>query len=98
MAGAAPLKLGGISLGGDQTTRTWSTTMFEWSYDDEVPVTPPPSTKAPPRSMRVEEQSMEGEEVPQQQAMGAPEQKAKGVPEQQTRGVPERWVEGFPEQ
>ena len=30
-AGAAPLKPGGISLGGDQATRTWSTMMFEWS-------------------------------------------------------------------
>ena len=36
-AGAAPLKLGGISLGGDQTTRTQSAAMSEWSDDDGAP-------------------------------------------------------------
>ena len=54
-AGAAPLKPGGISLGGDQTTQTRSTVMFEWSDDDEVPVAPLLSTKVPPRSTRAEE-------------------------------------------
>ena len=65
MVGAAPLKPGDISLGGDHTTQTRSTAMFEWSDDDEVPVAPPPSTKAPARSTCVEEQSRGGEEVPQ---------------------------------
>ena len=65
MAGAAPLKPGGISLGGDQTTQTRSTIMSEWSDDDEVLVAPPPSTKAPLRSTRAEEQSKGKEGVPQ---------------------------------
>ena len=72
-AGAAPLKLGGISLGGDQTTRTRRTAVFEWSDDDEVLVAPLPSMKAPPRNMCAEEQLREREEVPQQQVTGAPQ-------------------------
>ena len=72
--------------------------MFEWSDDDEVLVAPPPSTKAPSRNTRAEEQSRGGEEVPQKQATGVPEQQAKGVPEQQARRVPERRAEGVPEQ
>ena len=71
MADTTPLKPGGISLGGDQTTRAWSIAMSEWSNDDKVLVAPPPSTKAPPCSTHVEEQLRGGEEVPQQQAMGA---------------------------
>ena len=66
MAGVTPLKPGGISLGGDQTTRMRSTTMFEWLDEDEVPVAPPPSTKAPPRSTCAEVRSKRGEEVPKQ--------------------------------
>ena len=62
---ATPRKPGGISLGGDQTTRAQNTAMFEWSDDDEVLVAPPPSTKAPSRSTRAEEQSRGGEGVPQ---------------------------------
>ena len=50
MAGVAPRKPGGISLGGDQTTRTWSGAMFEWSEDDGALVAPPPSTETPPRN------------------------------------------------
>ena len=65
-AGTAPLKPGGISLGGDQTTQTRSAAMSEWSDDDRAPVAPPPSTKAPPRSSRVEEQPKGGEGVPKQ--------------------------------
>ena len=72
MAGAVPRKPGGISLGGDQTTWTWSAAMSEWSDDDEVPVAPPPSTKAPPRNTRLEEQLKGGEGVPEQQAIGVP--------------------------
>ena len=63
---AAPLKRGGISLGSDWTTRTWSAAMSEWSDDNEVPVAPPPSTKAPLRNTRVEEQSKGREGVPEQ--------------------------------
>ena len=70
--------------------------MSEWSDDDEAPVAPPPSTKAPPRNTRVEGQSKGGEGVPEQQAMGVPMQQAKGVPEQQARGVPERQAEERP--
>ena len=72
MVGDVPCKPGGISLGGDQTTRMWSAAMSEWSDDDEVPVAPPPSTKAPPHNTRVEEQPKGGEEVPEQQATGVP--------------------------
>ena len=72
MAGTAPLKLGSISLSGDETTQTWSAAMSEWSNDDEVPVAPPPSTKAPPCNMRAEEQSKGGEGVSEQQATGVP--------------------------
>ena len=65
MASAAPLKPGGISLGGDETTQTWSAAMSEWSDDNKVPVPPPPSTKAPPRDTCTEGQSEEGEGVPE---------------------------------
>ena len=68
--------------------------MFEWSDDIEVLVAPPPSMKVPPRNTRVEEQSMGGEEVPQQQAMGVPEQQAKGAPERQAEEVPEQQARG----
>ena len=64
-AATAPLKPGGISLGGDQTTQTQSTLMSKWLDDDEVPMAPPPSMKVPPRTTRVEEQLKEGEKVPQ---------------------------------
>ena len=56
-AAAGPLKPGGISLGGNQTTRTRRTAVLEWSDDDETSVAPPPSTEAPPRSTRMEEQA-----------------------------------------
>ena len=35
-AAAGPLKPGGISLGGDQTTQTRRTAVLEWSDDDET--------------------------------------------------------------
>ena len=63
--GAVPWKPGGISLGGDQTTRTRSAAMSEWSDDDGAPVAPSPSTEAPPRNMHVEEQLKEREGVPE---------------------------------
>ena len=62
---AAPLKPGGISLGGDQTTRTRRTAVFEWSDDDEVLMAPPPSMKEPPQSTCMGNQSGEGGEVPE---------------------------------
>jgi hypothetical protein len=54
MVGVAPRKSRGISLGGDQTTRTQSAAMFEWSDDDEALIAPPLSSEAPPRNTRVE--------------------------------------------
>ena len=63
--GAIPRKPGSISLGGDETTQTRITMMTEWSDDDEVPVAPPPSTKAPSHKTRAEEQSKGGEGVPE---------------------------------
>ena len=76
---ASPLKPGGILLGGDQTTQQWRTTMLEWSDDDETLVAPLPSTKAPPRNTRAEEQARRGEEVLEQQAMGVPKQQTTRV-------------------
>ena len=67
------LKLGGISLGGNQTTQTWRAAVIEWSDDDKDPVAPPSSMQAPPRSTRVEEQSRGSKEFPEQQARGFPE-------------------------
>ena len=65
-AGVAPHKPGGISLGGDQTTRTWSAAMSKWSDDDGALVAPPPSTEVPPHSTCMEVQSEGGEGVPEQ--------------------------------
>ena len=36
IAAVGPLKPGGISLGGDQTTQTRRTAVLEWSDDDET--------------------------------------------------------------
>lgn len=72
--GAVPHKPGSILLGGDHTTQMRSAAMFEWSDNDEVLVAPSPSTEAPPRNTRVEEQSKGGEGVLELQAMGVPEQ------------------------
>jgi len=98
MAAAAPLKLGDISLGDDQTTRTRRTTVFDWSDDDEVLTAPPPSIKEPPRSTRVGDQSGGGKEVPEPQTREVPEQRAREVPAQQTTGVPTEQAMGIPEQ
>ena len=76
MAAVAPLKLGGISLGGNQTTRTRRAAVIEWSGDDEDPVVSPPSVQVPSCSTRVEEQLRGSEEVPEQQATGIPKQQA----------------------
>ena len=54
--------------------------MLEWSDDDETSVAPPPSTEAPPRNIRVEEQARRGEEVPERQATRVPKQQMMGVP------------------
>ena len=63
MVNVALRKPVGISFGGDRAARTQSTAMSEWSDDDEMPVAPPPSTKASLRSARVEVQSKGGEDV-----------------------------------
>ena len=47
MAAAGLLKSGGISLGGDQTTRTQRTTVFEWLNDDKILMAAPSSTETP---------------------------------------------------
>ena len=57
MAGVAPRKPGGISLGDDQTIRTQSAAMSEWSDDDGALVAPLSSTEAPPCNSRMEVQS-----------------------------------------
>ena len=62
-AGAAPRKSGGISIGGDPTTRTQSVAMSEWSDDDGAPTAPPLSNKAPLSSSRMEEHLNGGEGV-----------------------------------
>ena len=87
MATVAPRKLGGISLGGDQTTRPQRAAVIEWSDDDEDTIPPPPSVQTTSRSTRVEEQPRGSDEVPEQQAMEVLEQHATGVPEQQAMGV-----------
>ena len=78
---AAPRKPGGISLGGDQTTRTWRAAVIEWSDDDENLVAPPPSMQTPSRITQMEEQPREDEEVPEQQTIEMPAERAIGVPE-----------------
>ena len=72
--------------------------MFEWSDDDEVPMAPQSSTKAPPRNMRAEEQSRGGEGVPEQQATGVPEQQAEEVPERRAEQRPTMEEAGPPPQ
>ena len=95
---AAPIKPGGISLGDDQTTRTRRTAVFDWSNDDEVSMAPPPSTKEPPRSTCVGDQSRGGKEVPEPQMREVPKQRAREVPAQQTTGFPGGQATGVPEQ
>jgi len=98
MAATAPLKLGGILLGGDQTARTQRTAVLEWSDDDEDLVVSPLIMQAPPRSMHTEDQSGGGGEVPEPQTRDAPGQRVREVPAQQTTGVPAGQVMGAPEQ
>ena len=71
--GVAPRKLGGISLGGNQTTRMQSAAMFEWSDDDGALVAPPPSTEVLPHNTHMKVQWKVGEGDPEQQAKGVPE-------------------------
>ena len=76
-AAAGPLKPGGISLGGDQTTRTRRTTVLEWSDDDETLVTPPPSTCT--SAQHVRGGTSEGRQrSPQAAGEGSPTQQAMG--------------------
>ena len=97
-ATTAPIKLGGISLGDDQTTRTRRTAVFDWSDDDKVPTDSPPSTKEPPRSTLMGNQSRGGKEVPELQTREVPKQRAREVPTQQMMGVPAGQATGVPEQ
>ena len=68
----APRKRVDISFGGNQTARTQSAVISEWSDDDGDPVAPPPSTKASSHNVRAEVQSKGGEGVPEQQAEKTP--------------------------
>ena len=95
---AAPIKPDGISLGNDQTTRMRRTAMFDWSDDDKVPMAPPPSTKEPPHSTCMGDQSRGGDEVPEPQTREVLEQRARGVPAQQMTGIPAGQATGVPEQ
>jgi len=97
-AAAAPRKPGGISLGDHQTNQTRRTTVFDWSDDDEVLMAPPPSTKEPPRSMSVGDQSGGGKEVHLPPTRTVPEQRAEGVSTQQTMEVPAGRATEVPEQ
>ena len=94
----APLKPGGISLGGDQATRTRRAAVIEWSDDDEDPVDILPSVQASSRNTRVEEQSGGAEKVPEQQTTENPAERATVVPEQHTEANLERRARENPEQ
>ena len=72
--------------------------MFDWSDDDEVPTDPPPSTKEPPCSTPMGNQSRGGEEVPEPQTREVPEQRTREVPAQQMMGVPMGQATGVLEQ
>ena len=84
IVGAAPLRLGNISLGSGQITRTQSAAMSEWSNDDGAPVAPPLSTEVPPHNTRVEVPLKGGEGVPEQQAKETPMAEATRPPPQGT--------------
>ena len=64
----------------------------EWSDDDGALVAPRPSTEAPPRNTRVEEQSKGGEGVPEQQAEGVLERQAEGRPTAETARPPPQGI------
>ena len=98
MATVAPRKLGGISLGGDQTTCPWRAVVIEWSDDDKNTVPPPPSMQTTSCSTRVEEQPRGSDEVPKQQATKIPVEQAMGVPEHQVELNLMLQVEETPEQ
>jgi len=87
-AATAPRKLGGISLGDDQTNRTRRTTMFDLSDDEEILTDPPPSMKEPPRSPCVGEQPRVGKEVYEAPMRKVLEQRVEGISAQQTTEVP----------
>ena len=72
--------------------------MFDWSDDDEVLTAPPPSTKEPPRSMSVGDQSGGGKEVRLSSTRTVTEQRAEGVSMQQTMVVPVGRATEVPEQ
>ena len=93
MAAAAPRRLGGISLGGDQTSRPWRAVVMEWSDDDDNTVPPPPSMQTTSRRTRVEEQPRGSDKVLEQQATGVPEHQTMVVQAEQT---PEQQAEKRP--
>ena len=97
-AGAASLKLGGISLGDDQTTRPRRTAVFDWSDDDEFLPAGLPSTKGPPLSAGAEDQSRGDKEIPKQRTREIPAQQTTEAPIVQTTRVPEQQGELNPEQ
>jgi len=83
---AAPRKLGGISLGSSQTTRTQSAAMSKGLNNDGALVAPPPSAEAPPCGTEV--QSKRGEGVPEQQVEETPVAGATRPLAHSTRGDP----------
>jgi len=98
IAPTAPIKPGGISLGGDQATRTRRAAVIEWSDDDEDPVDILPSVQTSSRNTRMEEQSGGAKKVPEQQTTENPAERATVVPEQHTEANLERRAEENPEQ
>ena len=98
IAPAAPIKPGGILLGGDQATRMRRAAVIEWSDDDEDPVDILSSVQTSSHNTRVEEQSGGAKKVPEQQTTENPAERATVVPEQHTEANLERRVEENPEQ
>ena len=88
MIGLATRKPSDISLGGDQTSRTQSAAVSEWSDDDGALVAPPSSTEAPSRDTCVEVQPEGGEGVPEQQVEETPTAGEARPPAQDTRVDP----------
>ena len=93
---AAPRKPGGISLGGDQTTRSRRAVVMEWSDDDDNTVPPPPSVQTTSCKTRVEEQPRGSDKVLEQQATGVPEHQTELNPVVQAEQTLEQQAEQRP--